>query len=228
MSRGWLIVFAKAPRPGLVKTRLNPPLTLDQCAEFYTEILSDVLAATARYASEIGLEPVVAYHPPSGIDELIHLAPSGFRFQLQHGEDLGERMANAAAEASAAGASRIMIRGSDSPALPFACFEEAMAQLDGGGDVVLTPDQGGGYALIALRHAETRLFDPPMSTTSVCDQTLEIAANLGLSASLTRAGFDLDTVGDLQLLTELSEEEVADLCPRSVQYLRDAAISGVL
>ena len=39
MSRGWLIVFAKAPRPGLVKTRLSPPLTLDQCAELYQAML---------------------------------------------------------------------------------------------------------------------------------------------------------------------------------------------
>jgi len=211
-----------------VKTRLNPPLSLEECAEFYTEILTDVLIATQRFAKELGLEPVVAHHPPDGAGEIIHLAPPGFRFQSQRGGDLGERMAHAASEASAAGADRIVIRGSDSPALPFRCFEQAMAQLDRGDDVVLTPDQGGGYALMALRAAERRLFDVPMSTHAVLNQTLEVAKELGLVASLTESAFDLDTVGDLQLLRELSAEEKADLCPRSVQYLSEAPAIRVL
>jgi rSAM/selenodomain-associated transferase 1 len=219
LSRGWLIVFAKAPRPGLVKTRMSPPFSLEESAALYQEMLADVLAATARFSTQLGLEPVVAFHPPDAINEVIGHAPPGFRFQAQRGEGLGDRMAHAVAEAAAAGAKCVLIRGSDSPALPFACFEEAVERLEAGDDVVLTPDQSGGYALIGMKQTERRLFEIPMSTEAVLDQTLEFARELHLSASTTQAAFDLNTVGDLQLLEALSEEETTDLCPRTVQFL---------
>jgi len=219
LSRGWLVVFAKAPRPGLVKTRMSPPFSLEECAALYQEMLIDVLAATARYCARLEFEPVVAFHPPDAVHEVIGHAPPGFRFQAQRGDGLGDRMSNAAAEAAAAGARTVLIRGSDSPALPFECFEEALDRLDRGDDVVLTPDQGGGYALIGMKQIEHRLFEIPMSTGAVLRQTLEFASELGLSASTTTAGFDLNSVGDLQLLDALAEEEKTDLCPRTVQYL---------
>ena len=53
MSRGWLVVFAKAPRPGLVKTRMSPPFSLEECAELYSEMLGDVLLASLRYAAQL-------------------------------------------------------------------------------------------------------------------------------------------------------------------------------
>jgi glycosyltransferase A (GT-A) superfamily protein (DUF2064 family) len=70
-----------------------------------------------------------------------------------------------------------------------------------------------------MKQIERRLFEIPMSTEAVLGQTLEFARELGLSASTTQAGFDLNTVGDLQLLDALSEEEKTDLCPRTVQFL---------
>lgn len=219
MSRGWLVVFAKAPRPGLVKTRMSPPFSLEECAELYSEMLGDVLLASLRYAAQLELESIAALHPPDAIYEMIGQAPPGFRLQAQRGQDLGARMAHAAREAAAAGAAMVLIRGSDSPALPFECFEEAVKRLDAGDDVVLTPDQGGGYALVGMRRIEPRLFEIPMSTGLVLDQTVEFARDLGLSVSTTQAGFDLDSVGDLQLLNALSEEKKADLCPRTVQFL---------
>ncbi len=228
MSRGWLIVFAKAPRAGLVKTRMSPPFSLDECAALYAEMLADVLASTELYATRLGLDPIVAYHPADAVYEIVGDAPAGFRFQVQRGEDLGERMAHAAAEAEAAGAECVLIRGSDSPALPFACFEEALERLKQGDEIVFTPDQSGGYALVGMKKVERRLFNIPMSSDAVLSQTLEFAHELGISTATTRAGFDLDTVGDLQLLDSLSDEEKADLCPRTVQFLRAGGESDVL
>lgn len=228
MSRGWLVVFAKAPRPGLVKTRLCPPYSLEESAALYKEMLADILIATRRYAEALDLEPIVAFHPPDAIFELLDGSPPDFRFQAQRGTGLGHRMAHAVREAIAAGAGMILIRGSDSPAMPFACFEEAVAALEGGSDVVLTPDQGGGYALIGMRETETRLFEPTMSTESVLDQTIAVARDLGLSAATTRASFDIDTVGDLQLLDGLTSGEKTDLCPKTVQYLSTAPVRHVL
>jgi glycosyltransferase A (GT-A) superfamily protein (DUF2064 family) len=198
---------------------MSPPLSLEQSAALYREMLADVLSVSARYSAQLGLEPIVAFHPPDAVHEIIGSAPAGFRFQVQRGEGLGDRMSHAVAEALAAGAKCVLIRGSDSPALAFACFEEVLKGLEAGDDVVLTPDQSGGYALIGMKQTEHRLFEVPMSTDAVLDQTLEFARELGLSASTTGAGFDLNTVGDLQLLEALSEEEKADLCPRTVRFL---------
>jgi len=228
LSRGWLIIFAKAPRPGLVKTRMSPPLSLDQCAELYQAMLSDVLEASADFAATLDLIPVLAFYPPDAVGELIGCAPPGMRLQVQHGADLGERMANAFAEAAAAGADRILLRGSDSPALERSLFEMAMNQLDAGDDVVFTPDQSGGYAMIGMRTPHPALFDLAMSTEEVMEQTVLIADSLGLRSSMTAPGFDLDTVGDFHCLDALSSAQLSDLCPRTVKSISSLAIDDVL
>jgi glycosyltransferase A (GT-A) superfamily protein (DUF2064 family) len=103
-----------------------------------------------------------------------------------------------------------------------------MAGMDAGDDVVLTPDQGGGYALIGLCRSEPRIFDPPMSSSVVLEQTLDCANRLGMRASTTQPGFDLDVVGDIQLIEQLSDQEKADLCPLTIQYLSESPLSRVL
>lgn len=228
MSRGWLIVFAKAPRAGLVKTRLSPPYSLEQCADLYREMLGDVLAASVGFAERLSLEPVVAFHPPEAPNELIGLAPPGFRLQAQRGSNLGARMAYAAREAAAAGAERILIRGSDSPGMPIEVLQEALTFLDRGSDVSLTPDQGGGYAAIGLKAADDRIFDTPMSTESVLAQTLARAEEIGWRAETTEPVFDIDIVGDLQRIELIPAQEQSDLCPRTVEYLSTSPPSRVL
>jgi len=228
LSRGWLIIFAKAPRPGLVKTRMSPPLSLDQCAELYQAMLSDVLEASADFAVTLDLIPALAFYPPDAVGELIGCAPPGMRLQVQHGAALGERMANAFAEAAAAGADRILLRGSDSPALERSLFEMAMNQLDAGDDVVFTPDQSGGYAMIGMRTSHPGLFDLAMSTEEVMEQTVLIADSLGLRSSMTAPGFDLDTVGDFHCLDALSSAQLSDLCPRTVKSISSLVIDDVL
>ena len=126
MSRGWSIVFAKAPRPGLVKTRLVPPLDFDQAAAVYDAMLRDVLAATADRARRQDLESVLAFHPIDAVGEMVRRCPADYRLQEQQGQGLGERMANAFAEASAAGAPYAVLRGSDSPALGPAHYDQAL------------------------------------------------------------------------------------------------------
>ena len=116
-SGGALLVFAKQPRPGRVKTRMVPPLSPQQAADFYRELLGDVLAATIRVAAELGLAPILAVDPPAAVRELAGQAPSGFRVIAQRGGGLGERMDWAIREAAAGGVDRILLRGSDSPIL---------------------------------------------------------------------------------------------------------------
>jgi hypothetical protein len=229
MSRGWLVVFAKAPRAGRVKTRLSPPLDLDECAELYAAMLADVLEASLDFASRLELLPVLAVHPPEATPEMLGRVPAGYRLHPQRGADLGERMANAFAEAAAAGSRRTLLRGSDSPTLPGAIAAEAVERLDAGDDVVFTPDQGGGYAMVGLRSPQLRLFDVTMSTRSVLDETLAIARAAGLCGSTTAPGFDLDTVDDLRAIERRAPGiGDLDLGPRTVESISTLTRAHVL
>lgn len=213
-----IVVFAKEPRPGRVKTRMSPPLSLDQAAELYAELLADVLRTTESFSRELGLEPVLCVHPPASCARLARLAPSAFRVVPQRGEGLAARMQHAVDEAGAAGASRILVRGSDSPVLDGEVVATALGAL-ADADLVLCPDRDGGYGLVGLRRPVPGLFDHPMSTGTVLDDTIANADSLGLSSHVLEPSFDLDTVGDLRWLARARDDGIADLCRRTLAYL---------
>lgn len=215
-ARGAVIVFAKAPRPGEVKTRMCPPLSHAEAAEFYACMLADVLEATARAARLIGLEPILAVHPAECCAELARDAPVPFRVVAQRGPDLSARMAWAVREAAAGGALRVLLRGSDSPTLDAAALARALSDLDAC-DVVLRPDRDGGYHLVGLRRPTPGIFEHAMSTPRALEDALARARALGLSTRVSEPGFDLDTLADLYWLAR--ERELAGaLCARTVDY----------
>ena len=216
--RGVIIVFAKAPRPGQVKTRMSPPLTPEQAAGLYSQLLLDVLEVTGELAPRLELEPVLAVHPPEACAELADLAPTPFRVVPQRGASLSQRMAHAVAEAAAAGARRILLRGSDSPLLDEAIVKRALAALEHF-DLAVCPDRDGGYSLIGLRGPAPGIFSHPMSTASALEDTLENAASLGLRVDVQDASFDLDRAGDLDLLARARSPATARLCGRTLAYL---------
>lgn len=216
---GVVIVMAKAPRPGLVKTRMCPPLTLDQAAELYACMLDDVLAATRAQAAALDLEPVVAVHPEDARAELTERVPAGFRVVAQAGAGLGARMDRAVREAFAGGASRVLVRGSDNPALSLEHLRETLQLLERH-DLVLTPDRDGGYGLVALSRPAPGLFDHPMSTSTLLDDTLAGARRSGLGVALAKPCFDIDTARDLRAL-DAWRRSVGDpdLCPRTLAWI---------
>lgn len=218
MSRGVLVVFAKAPRAGLVKTRMSPPLSLEQAAALYAAVLDDVLESTAETARGLGLEPVLYAYPPDCLSELSPRVPPSFRVVAQRGPDLGSRLAHAAAEIAAGGARRILIRGSDCPTLDGDTVAAVLDRLDER-DLVLCPDQGGGYSMVGMRRFADGLFDHAMSTRSVLDDTLASAARLGLQADVIGSSFDLDTGDDLARLARAREEGRTVPCPRTIAWL---------
>jgi len=214
---GILTVFAKRPRPGRVKTRMCPPLSPEQAAELYTAMLQDVLEVSLAAARRYGLDPVLAVEPPSAAPDLARMCPPGFRIVAQRGADLSERMAWGVAESAAAGAERILLRGSDSPALDEERIGTALASLDDH-DLAICPDRDGGYNLIGLRGVSPGLFDHPMSTARVLDDTLANAERSGLRTQVLPVGFDLDTVEDLRWLAEAVAAGAAASCPRTLEY----------
>ncbi len=215
---GAVVVFAKVPRPGWVKTRMSPPFSADEAAELYGCMLEDVLEATAAAAARLGLQPILAAHPPSALAELVGRVPPAYRIVAQRGRDLSERMTRQVAEAAAGGASPVLIRGSDSPALGADVFRRVLEELETS-DLVIAPDVDGGYNLVGLTRPVSGLFDHPMSTSSVLDDTVACARELGLRTRVLDETFDLDSVDDLALLAAARERGDTDACPRTLAYL---------
>ncbi len=215
---GVLIVFAKRPEPGRVKTRLVPHFTPAEAAELYRAMLADVLEASAAMAAQTGLEAVLAVAPAGACAELARSCPPAFRVVPQRGPDLAARMEWAVAEAGATGATPILLRGSDSPALDPDAIGEALAAL-AEHDLVLCPDRDGGYGLVALRRPAPGLFSHPMSTRSVLEDTRTRAEHLGLRSAVLAPRFDIDSADDLRRLAALRGHPVAAFCPRTFEYL---------
>jgi len=203
---GTLVVFAKWPEPGAVKTRLCPPLTPEQAAAFYDAMLGDVLDATAREAPRRGLALALAVTPAERARDFSARAPA-YRVFAQQGADLSQR----------GGAQRVLLRGSDSPALAPEVLDAALAAL-ARVDVALSPDRDGGYNLVALRRFAPGLFAHAMSTSTVLDDTRTAAARLGLASEVLAPGFDIDTAADFAPLRE-ARPRASALCPRTYAWL---------
>ena len=191
-----LIIFAKEPRPGHVKTRLIPNLSPEGAAQLYHSFLIDIL-------EEMGQVPHVrlalAFSPPGSQVFFRSLAPPGMELFPQEGRDLGERMARACARGFAAGYSPVMLRGSDTPDLPAAEVSEARKVLAAGNfQVVLGPATDGGYYLVGLNEPQPSLFEGPIwSSSTVLSSTLTLARQQGLTVHLLPSWPDIDTSGDL-------------------------------
>jgi len=191
-----LILFAKRPVPGRVKTRLSPPLSPEEAAEFYRCMLADILAKTARLD---GVERFLYYEPdPEAASFFARFAP-GLSSVPQQGADLGERMATAFGELFAAGFEEIAIIGTDLPDLPVTFIKEAFRQLaTDGTDAVFGPSEDGGYYLLAMRELHGRLFgDIPWSSGEVLELSLEQGKRAGLGIALLPVWHDVDTAADL-------------------------------
>lgn len=206
MSGLRIIVFAKAPRPGLAKTRLIPALGAAGAAALAARMLAHTL--DQALASGIGVvELCAAPAPGDAVWEGVEL-PEGLVLTAQGEGDLGERMARAAQracdafdackadEAGAAGAGVLLI-GTDCPELDAACLRRAASAL-GETDAVIAPTADGGYALLGLRRFDASLFaDIAWSTPTVAAATLERLHALGWSCTRPPLLRDIDEPVDL-------------------------------
>ena len=148
MAQVGVVIMAKMPQAGAVKTRLCPPLTSEEATELYRCFLLDKISQvrTLRAAT-----PVIAYTPLEGRSLFAALAP-GFVLVPQQGADLGARLANCFAHLFAAGYTGVLAIDSDSPTLPTDFLQQAVDLIaTPQTDVVVGPSDDGGYYLIGLR-----------------------------------------------------------------------------
>jgi rSAM/selenodomain-associated transferase 1 len=199
------VIFAKAPVPGQVKTRLCPPLTPDEAATLHGSFVLDTLertkAATAQF--KLPLDRYLACAPSSAhVFFKIMEERQGVNLIDQIGDDLGARMAQAFENLFARNYKHVLIIGTDVPSLPFEQYKQALTMLDSH-DLVLGPALDGGYYLIGLNRPVPDLFTGiPWSTEQVLKLTQEKAGALGLKIALLAPWRDVDTTDDLQALVE--------------------------
>lgn len=193
MASAVLVVFAKVPVAGGVKTRLVPPLTADDAADLYRAFLTDALAAFAGLGVAVRL-----YLPPSRDAMPAGVVPADVSLHAQRGDGLGARMDAALTETLGAGYGRAVVIGTDHPTLPLAFVAEAFEALAQPGTVAIGPSDDGGFTLLGLDRPRPALFEMTYSHAGVFAETLARAD--GASVHVLPVWYDVDDAAGLARL----------------------------
>jgi rSAM/selenodomain-associated transferase 1 len=198
-----LAVMAKAPRPGRVKTRLSPPLTLDQSAALNICFLQDTTQNLTEVASSGAAAGIISYAPVGDESLFNGLLPQDFALIPQRGDGFGERLFSATQDILRCGYGAVCLIDSDSPTVPASAYRQAIEALARPGDrVVLGPSHDGGYYLIGLKQAHPQPFtDITWSTSTVAAETRERCAQANLELVELTLWYDVDDAATLELLT---------------------------
>ena len=192
---GAVVVMAKAPREGFVKTRLNgayPPGDVAQLSEC-------MLRDTVARVQELARVHVAVVCPSEDVDEIAARLPAGVHVLGQNGNGLAAALVSAF-DYFVPDFRRVIAIDSDSPHLPLAILASAFELLETN-DVVMGPTEDGGYYLVGASAIHRRLFDPAsLGTGNAGDTLLGNARSLGLSVALTEAWYDVDVPEDLRRL----------------------------
>jgi len=198
-----LLIFAKVPRPGHVKTRLTPALSPTEAARLYTAFLRDTLRSARGGTTDVRLY-VAPPVPDDGFDGL----PSEVTLHAQSGDDLGARMRSAFADTLRAGYDRALLMGSDHPTLPVSFLRQAEQALDEAEALCLGPTQDGGFYLIGMSAYYPQLFDDmTYSHSRVFTDTLARAERTDAHLTILPQWYDVDTPTDLtRMLADLEAD----------------------
>jgi rSAM/selenodomain-associated transferase 1 len=197
-----LVIMAKAPRLGAVKTRLTPSLSPQAVMAFYCCLLEDTLAL-ARSLKLRGVE-VAIMCPESDVNELAQLAGPHVGVVAQKGEGLAAGLtsvfAHFAHHKNDGHQRRVIAFNSDSPHLPPSVLEDAFATLSLN-DVVVGPTHDGGYYLVGARAPHPTLFaSDGLGTSSALERLLARVRALELSVGFADSFYDIDVMDDLTRL----------------------------
>jgi len=211
-----LVVMAKAPRPGMVKTRLTGSLPSPAVIALYRCLLEDTLALAKSLA---GVEVAVMCPEPDQ-EELAQLLGSTVPVVAQKGNGLAAGLISVFRHFTDAGGQRVIAFNSDSPHLAPSVLAAGFEILDKQ-DVVVGPTDDGGYYLVGAKAAHPTLFENDgMGTKSALERLLARTEELGLSTGFTEPFYDIDVANDLvQLARELQSAPAK--APRTARWFTE-------
>jgi len=216
-----IIIMAKVPRAGNVKTRLQPFISGEECRTLAEAFLFDAINKVRNVCHRL----IIAFSPA---EEKSYFDEFENRENLilieQKGANLGERMANAFRFAFRSDSdAAVVIIGTDSPTFPVEFAERAFADLETKAEIVLGKSDDGGFYLIGVKKIYPTLFDGiKWSSAKVYEQLIANIENLKISNfELISGWYDVDTMEDLRRLQdELLETEAArKLAPETSRWM---------
>lgn len=185
--------MAKAPKLGMVKTRLAPCLPTPAVTELYRCLLDDTIAL----ARSLGNVEVAIMCPATDVDELAGLAGNAARVVAQTGQGLAAGLTSVFAHFAVTGRQRVIAFNSDSPHLPASVLESAFEALVTC-DMVIGPTHDGGYYLLGAKASHPGLFNGDgLGTSNALEKLLKRIQALGLSVCFADPFYDIDVASDL-------------------------------
>lgn len=202
-ARRVLVIMAKAPRPGRVKTRLLSCLSPGQVDALYRCLVED----TVTLALGLGDVHVAVMCPAGERDEMAALVAGRAEIVSQEGTGLARALTSVFRHFVGAGYDRIVAFNSDSPHLPVSVLRSAFEALEAH-DTVVGPTLDGGYYLVGARAAHEGLFDGDrLGTSSALDALRAGLARQSLTTAQLPEWYDVDVASDLErLAAELRAE----------------------
>lgn len=200
-----LIVFAKVPRPGEVKTRLTPVLTSLEAAQLYEAFLQDALRLYAGLSADVRLY----FAPPVPDDPGIRV-PDTVDVREQWGDGLGDRMKHAFRDTFDDGYERVSIVGTDHPTLPLSFVRQSFSALAPGRSVCIGPSEDGGFYLLGMNAFYPQLFEGmTYSHQSVFTDTLARVGTTDARLTVLPRWYDVDTPAALErMIDDLDDGDV--------------------
>ena len=195
-SNRTLVIMAKAPKAGMVKTRLMQSLPSPAVTALYRCLLEDTIAL----AMSLTNVEVAVMSPESDQGDLTDLLGNTVQVVAQKGEGLAAGLTSVFRHFTTAGRQRVVAFNSDSPHLAPSILDSAFEIL-ATHDVVVGPTHDGGYYLVGAKAAYPTLFESDrMGTTSALDRLLTRSKALELSTGFTEPFYDIDVANDIVLL----------------------------
>ncbi|MEE8185498.1 MAG: TIGR04282 family arsenosugar biosynthesis glycosyltransferase [Thermodesulfobacteriota bacterium] len=206
MKENAIVVMLKVPKPGKVKTRLVPPLDMEEAAGLYRCFIEDTISRVQHlsllHAPHHNIRLFAAYTPQKQKDIISSILPSSVDLMPQRGCGLGERLFGVFEKLFTKNYKRVVVIGSDSPDIPLDYIRRAFELLtmkEGG--LVIGPSEDGGYYLIAMDRPWRKPFDGiPWGTCNVLEETIKRCKGRGIEVSLLPPWRDIDTIEDITRL----------------------------
>lgn len=222
-------ILAEAPTPGSVKTQLTPPLTLDAAAAVAEAFLLDTLAIVEHFPARHRV--ILAAPERDGVAELQRVAPRSFRVLPQRGNGAAERIFHGLEDLLALNSEAALVIDTNTPFLPMGAIIDAFLWLTtpnapAAGRMAIGPSEDGDYYALGVTRVHPRLFEGiTWPGEAVLEQTLARATELGLEVQTMPTRYDVDTLADLQRLSQEKQHE-QPLGPAVTRLLARADITA--